>query len=41
VFHRFEENDETPYVFVFAQFRTRGYGEVAEPEPPTLFLELR
>jgi len=26
--------------FVFSQFRTEGYGEVAEPNRFTLFLEL-
>jgi hypothetical protein len=26
--------------FVFTQFRTEGYGEVAEPNRVTLFLEL-
>ena len=29
-----------PYLFVFTQFRTEGYGEVAEPNRYTLFLEL-
>ena len=29
-----------PYLFVFTQFRTEGYDEVAEPERYTLFLEL-
>jgi hypothetical protein len=29
-----------PYLFAFTQFRTEGYGEVAEPERCTLFLEL-
>ncbi|WP_292587057.1 hypothetical protein, partial [Mesorhizobium sp.] len=28
------------YLFVFAQFRTEGYGEVAEPDRFTLLLEL-
>ncbi len=29
-----------PYLFVFTQFRTEGYGEIAEPKRYTLFLEL-
>ncbi|MDG4875599.1 hypothetical protein P9273_10860 [Mesorhizobium sp. WSM4935] len=28
------------YPFVFTQFQTEGYGEVAEPKRHTLFLEL-
>jgi hypothetical protein len=32
VFSPFHGTGETPYLFVFTQFRTEGYGEVAEPK---------
>jgi hypothetical protein len=39
-FHRFTETVSRSNFFVLAQFRTEGYGEVAELNHFTLFLEL-
>ncbi len=36
----FHGNGEPLYLFVFTQFRSESYDEVAEPDRFTLFLEL-